>query len=137
MNDHPYLRAYLAGICVPTFFLMVAFLVFCTARFGCNVNLPIERYVAFPLALVPNLWGVWNIVYVARHGRFWLPLGWHGALLPLILMLSGFFIARLADVPMPGSLPLFVVACLPVAVIVYFLFWKHLVGFLNGMLGIA
>ena len=65
MNQHPYLRAYMAGIVVPTLVLLVAVTVFTFARYVCNVPVPIERVIVFPLAIVPNLWGLWNIIYIA------------------------------------------------------------------------
>jgi hypothetical protein len=54
MNEHPYLRAYMAGIALPTAFLLVALTVFCVARFVAQVPIPIERAIVFPMALIPN-----------------------------------------------------------------------------------
>jgi len=64
MNQHPYLRAYMAGIVVPTLVLLLAITAFALARYAFDVPLPIERVIIFPLSLVPNLWGLWNIIYI-------------------------------------------------------------------------
>jgi hypothetical protein len=137
MNRHPYLRAYMAGIAVPTVFMLVIFAFFCTVRFVYRVDVLIERVIVFPLALVPNLWGVWNILYTAHHSRRRLPLGIHGALLPAILLPLALAGAR----TLVPEFPTYVVPAfwmiLPGLLIVYYLAWKYLVGFLNGMLGIA
>ena len=103
MNSHPYLRAYMAGIPVPTVLLLGAFVTYCVARFGIDVNVPVERALVFPLALVPNLWGLWNILYVALRERRHPPLGIHGALLPLILMPSGLAVLGLVGIHVPGA----------------------------------
>jgi hypothetical protein len=135
MNVHPYLRAYMAGICIPTVFMLVIFAVFCTARFGYQVDVPLERAVVFPLALVPNLWGVWNIFYLALRKR--LPLGIHGALLPVILFPAAIFVARTVVGPFPSFFTTVMSLAIPVVLIVYYLVWKYLVGFLNRLVGIA
>ena len=56
MSQHPYLRAYLAGIAVPTMFLLVAAAAFSFARFVLDVPIPVERLLVFPMAVVPDLW---------------------------------------------------------------------------------
>jgi hypothetical protein len=33
-----------------------------------NVPVPIERVIVFPMAVVPNLWGAWNVLRVAAGG---------------------------------------------------------------------
>ena len=69
MNSHPYLRAYLAGIAFPTFFLLVFMTAYIIFRYVYNVPVPIERVIIFPVAAVPNLWGAWNILYAAGIAR--------------------------------------------------------------------
>src|SRR4029077_13052359 len=82
MVTHPYLRAYMAGIVVPTLGLLVALSAFVTLRLILHFPVPIERAIAFPMAIVPNLWGVWNMLYVRlRQSRHW-RIGAHGLLLP-------------------------------------------------------
>src|SRR5208282_3822125 len=82
MNNHPYLRAYMAGIAVPTPLLLVALMLFSIARFAYNVPIPLERVIIFPMAIIPNLFGVWNMLHLASRSYTHLPLGIHGAILP-------------------------------------------------------
>ena len=134
MNTHPYLRAYMAGIVVPTVFLLVAMTGFTLARFVYDVAIPIERVIVFPMAVVPNVWGVWNMLRVALGGDRW-PIGLHGALLPLVLMPLGLLLARTlaVDIVTPALLAAFA----PFAIAVYYLAWKYLVGYLNAVLSVA
>jgi hypothetical protein len=134
MNSHPYLRAYMAGIALPTFFMLFVLTAFIVARFVYNIPIPIERAIAFPMAVVPNLWGVWNILYAARHGRRW-PLGLHGAVLPLLLMPAGLLLAKHLGIDFVTWTLAATFA--PVGVAVYYLVWKYIVGFLNQTLGVA
>jgi hypothetical protein len=60
-----HLLAYMAGICLPTIFLLSAITAFAVS---------IERARVFPMAVVPNAWGVWNMFYLVLHSRRW-PLG--------------------------------------------------------------
>src|SRR5712692_7707928 len=97
MNSHPYLRAYMAGIVVPTILLLGAMTVFTITRCVYDVPIPIERIIVFPMALVPNLWGVWNMLYIAMRPSRW-PLSVHGAILPLLLIPAGWTLARVFDI---------------------------------------
>ena len=134
MNTHPYLRAYMAGIVVPTVFLLVAMTVFTLARFVYQVPIPIERVIVFPMAVVPNVWGVWNMLRVAVGGDRW-PIGLHGALLPLLLMPLGLLLLRTFAIDVITPALLAVLA--PFAISVYYLAWKYLVGYFNAVLGVA
>ena len=67
MNSHPYLRAYLAGIFVPTLVLPLILAGFITVRLVLALPVPIERFVIFPMAVVPSLFGLWNMLYLASH----------------------------------------------------------------------
>ena len=137
MNNHPYLRAYLAGIAVPTIFLLVVAAGFTMARYVYNIPIPIERVIVFPMAVVPNLWGLWNILFFAWRRRVPLSLGLHGALLPLLLGPLGLVASALLNFSIPGfAAHIFPVAA-PLALIVYYFAWKYLVGFLNRVLDLA
>jgi len=137
MNQHKYLRAYMAGITVPTIFLLIGVTVFCIARYVYNFPAPIERVMVFPMAVVPNLWGLWNIFFVALPAGKRLPIGFHGALLPFILGPLGILLTRALDFRLPiSSSGLFPVAAL-VAISAYYLVWKYIVGSLNQILGNA
>ncbi len=137
MNRHAYLRAYMAGITVPTIFLLLVATGFCVLRYVCNIPIPIERVIVFPMAVVPNLWGLWNLLFIASHERTHLPIGFHGAILPLVLAPLGFILTRVLDFPIPHV----VAQALPIggliALIAYYLVWKYVVQSLNGILGLA
>jgi|SRR5580765_6580782 len=136
MNTHPYLRAYMAGITVPTMLLVVAMTVFTISRYVYNVAVPIERIIVFPMAIVPNLWGLWNIVYVRLRSRRYLPIGFHGVILAFVQASLFFAVTRLVHFAVPD----FVISAFPIGfplvLIVFYLVWKHVVGFLNVLLGI-
>ena len=148
MNGHPYLRAYMAGISVPTPFLLVALTLFSIARFVYNVPIPVERVIIFPMAIIPNLFGVWNMVHLASRSRTHLPLGIHGAILPFILAPMGFFLARwlgFLKTTSHGFVYFGVVEIhyvhmalvFPAVLIVYYFVWKYLIGSFNRVAGIA
>ena len=148
MSNHPYLRAYMAGAMVPTVFMLFVLTMFCVARFVYHVPVPIERVIVFPMAIVPNLFGVWNMLYVALRSRRHLRIGLHGAVLPFILAPLGFAIATSLGFLAATSQGLVWFEVLripylrlglifPTVVIVYYLVWKHLIGSLNELLGIA
>ena len=128
-QNHPYLRAYMAGITVPTMFLLVVVTGFSILH---GVAAPWEQIIMFPMAVVPNLWGVWNVL----HCRWpWTTIGVHGAILPLLLVPAGFALARALEVPwisVTGA-----ATVLPVGIVVYYLAWKYLVAFFNEVLGVA
>ena len=148
MNTHPYLRAFLAGILVPTLVLPILLVAFIVLRLEMHISFPIERGLIFPMALVPGLWGLWNMLWQSSHSTTHLPLGVHGAFLPLLMMPMGAFIAIQAGVLTLHAasitwfntitLPYGVIALfLAAAMILYYLAWKYIVGFVNRVLGIA
>jgi hypothetical protein len=144
MRPHPYLRAYMAGIAVPTPFLLVVMTIFACFHFYLEVPSqfvlempawPLARAIVFPMAVVPNVWGLWNMLYLALRSRVRLSIGLHGAILPLILIPGGMALARVLDVfhiQLLYALPI-----IPVGMGIYYLAWKFLVGFLNQEMGIA
>ena len=137
MTKHIYIRAYMAGIFIPTLFLLVVMTVYCTARYAYNLPVPIERVIVFPMAAVPNLWGLWNILYVAFLSHRHVSLGLFGAALPLLLGPLGYAIARLLDFPVPHFIGGVFPIAFPIGLALYYLAWKYIVGFLNAELGIA
>jgi len=148
MNNHPYLRAYMAGICVPTPLLLVPLTLFFIARFVYNIPIPVERVIIFPMAIIPNLFGVWNLLHLASRARTRLSLGIHGAILPFIIAPAGFFLGcslgflqttrygltYFGVVEIPYK---FLAVVFPAVLIVYYLVWKYLIGFVNRVAGIA
>jgi hypothetical protein len=129
-------------------FLLVALSGFLIARYTFHIPIPIERAIIFPMAIVPNLFGVWNIFYLWLRPRPHLPIGFHGAILPFVLAPAGFIAATCSgfaaasstglvwfhQVVIPYSL-LSVAFCFALAA--YYLVWKYLVRFFNEVLGIA
>ena len=144
MKTHPFVRAYMAGIAVPTCMLIIILTVYAYNRFYFEVSsqfviplpgAPLDRAIVFPMAVVPNLWGAWNMLHLALRSRLRWSLGVHGAVLPLLLMPLGVALARSLDVfELNWEL---VLPMVPVGMTVYYLAWKHLVGFLNQEVGIA
>lgn len=137
MNQHPYLRAYMAGITVPTILLLAAATAFCIARYVCNVPVPIERIIVFPMAVVPNAWGLWNMIFLATHSRWRTPIGLHGALLPLFLAPLGIAMAGILHFPIPAIATKVFPIAIPVGLTLYYLAWKYLVSFLNRELSVV
>ena len=137
MNQHPYLRAYMAGVVVPTIFLLVGATVFAIARYVYNFPVPVERIIVFPMAVVPNLWGLWNVLFVAWRTRLQIPIGLHGALLPFLLAPLGMLLASILNFSIRGfATHIFPIAA-PLGLIAYYLAWKYLVGSLNRIVNLA
>jgi len=134
-GSHPYVRAYLAGIAAPTLFLLVGITGLAVARGAFDQPPAVERVIVFPMAVVPNLWGAWNMLYCRLQSGRWLPIGVHGAILPLLLLPAGYALAGVLEVHWipPGMAAL----GLPVVMAVYYLAWKYIVSFLNELLGVA
>ncbi len=129
MRGHPFLRAYMAGVLLPTWFLPIVLAVFVIAHVTGNVPAGLERAIVFPMAVVPNLWGIWNVLYLALGLRRRVSIGIFGAVLPVLLVPAGVALAAALDLRF-YTLGYAVVA-LPVAMAVYYLAWKYGVGFAN------
>lgn len=148
MNTHPYLRAYLAGIFVPTLVLPLILTLYITVRLVLALPVPLERFIIFPMAVVPFLFGIWNMIYLATHERTHLPIGAHGAILPFIGAPIGAFVAScLGMLQISGQgvtwfqavhVPYTYLAFLFLGGVAgYYLVWKYIVGFLNGVVGVG
>jgi len=137
MNKHPFLRAYLAGIAIPTVLLLVAMTAYTVIRYVYVVPIAIEKVIVFPMAAVPNAWGLWNVLHLAMWRRRQISIGLFGAVLPLLLAPGGYLVTRLLHFTVPAEVFHVSPFALPIGMIVYYLVWKHLVGFLNAELGIA
>lgn len=137
MNQHPYLRAYLAGIAVPTPVLLGVMTAYTVFRYVYNFPVPVERFIVFPMAVVPNAWGLWNVLFVALRSRVRLSVGLHGAILPILLGPLGLVVSVLLKFSIPGFAAHAFPILAPLALIVYYLVWKYVVGYLNRLLGIA
>ena len=88
------------------------------------------------MAIVPNLWGIWNVLYIRLRRRRYVSIGFHGAFLAFVQILIAFGITRLVSFEIPefmiGALPF----GLPIVPVIFYLVWKHAVAFLNAVLGI-
>jgi len=125
----------MAGITIPTAFLVVILAAFVTVHGVRPGPLALDRVLIFPMAIAPNLWGAWNVLYVLiRRRRDW-PLGRHGLLLAILAGSVASAIAHAAGVP--ASFFHTAVAVYPFGVVAYYLLWKYGVRFLNETLGIA
>ena len=136
MNRHPYLRAYLAGIGVPTVFLLLTMTAYTFLRYVYNLPIPIERVIVFPMAALPNAWGLWNLLYVAFAEKHHISLGLFGAVLPLLLAPVGYTLVRVLSFAVPPEIFHALPIAAPIAVVFYYLIWKYIVGFLNAELGV-
>ena len=148
MNTHPYLRAYLAGLFVPSLGLLLLLSGFVVVRLVFQMPVPIERGLVFPMALVPTLWGLWNMAHLCTRARTGLPIGLHGAILPLLIMPTGALLGSCLGVLALGQDGVtwfqnwqvsygLIAPCFMAALAGYYLVWKYIVGFVNGVLGIA
>ncbi len=148
MNTHPYVRAYLAGIAAPTMFMLVILALYVGVRYVAQVPFPLERGLVFPMALVPNIFGAWNMYYHRLSLSHKLSIGVHGAILPAFMMPIGYEISShlgllqlehsgmlwFGELHLAyGSLVLQFFA----AIIIYYLVWKHIVSFFNRVVGLA
>jgi hypothetical protein len=142
MNRHPYLRAYMAGITFP-----IAFLPFLVGAVLLTGAIPRQMALGFlfPLIVIPNAFGLWNMLYVKLHSHWRHPIGLHGAALPFFIAPLGLVVlgsAGLVQVTGRGVLyvntfwiPYWYFVFAPfVALAAYYLIWKYAVGFLNRML---
>jgi hypothetical protein len=148
MNNHPYLRAYLAGIFVPTLVLPLLLAAFIVVRIVLKAPVPIEQGLIFPMAVVPVLWGLWNMLFLCSYPRTHVSVGVFGAVLPLLMAPVGALVASCLGVLVLGShgatwfqacqVPYTLIAPSFLAALAgYYLVWKYIVGFLNRVLGIA
>ena len=89
------------------------------------------------MAGIPNAWGLWNVFFVAWCRRVSLSLGSHGGLLWILLAPLGIVVASLLDFSIPSIAAHAFPIIAPMMLILYYLVWKHVVGFLNRVLEIA
>lgn len=145
MDRHLYLRAYMAGIALPTVFLVIVVSGLALLRVAHHDSLPIGPDLIFPMAVVPNVFGLWDMLYVKLHQRWQHPIGLHGAALPFFLAPIGFAFAAAAGIARvhSGHIVYFEMYWIPywylvvgpfVGLAVYYLVWKYLVGYCNRAL---
>ena len=131
---HPFLRAYLAGIALPTMVIPVVIAGLALSNAG-GGDANIERVVIFPVGLAPNAWGLWNMFHLRLRRSREVPIGLFGAALVLLLAPAGYAVQTGLG-QMVWTRDLFVIG-FPAALALYYLAWKHLVARLNDLLGIG
>ena len=129
MKTHPYLRAYMAGVLLPSWFLLIVITVFLIALVTDRIPARLTSAIVFPMAIVPNLWGAWNALYQLPGLRRRVSIGAFGALLPLILVPAGLTLA--AELNLGFFTVRQAAMMLPVAMAIYYLAWKYAVAFFN------
>jgi len=145
MNRHLYLRAYMAGIVLPTVFLLIVVSALALVRVARHESLPIGPDLIFPMAIVPNVFGLWDMLYVKLHQRWQHPIGLHGAALPFFIGPAGFAFATATGIArlQNGHIVYFELYWIPywyfliapfIALAVYYLVWKYVVGYFNRVL---
>lgn len=126
----------MAGITIPTVLLLFIMTAFSIARYALDVSVSLERIIVFPMAIVPNLWGLWNMLFVRlRHHRY-VPIGLHGAVLAFVQALLVFGVSRLVGFEIPEIVASVFPIGLPIVAVIFYLTWKHAVAFFNAILGI-
>jgi hypothetical protein len=134
MNRHPYLRAYMAGILLPTWVLLVIVFLYLLGHAMRSIPSGLERAIIFPMAVVPNVWGVWNVLYLSLHLKNRVSIGIFGAILPLLLVPVGIWVASALDVSFYTASRAAI--ALPVILVIYFLMWKYAVAYFNRVVDV-
>jgi hypothetical protein len=126
------MRAYMAGVVTPTI-VVCAVAIAVGFRFA-RIPRDVERAMVFPMAIIPLTWGAWDALYIVVRRASPVPLGWFGALLPVLLIPGGVVLAHglgLTFVTVKGAL-----IALPPTMVAYVVLWKYVVGFLNRLVGV-
>ena len=74
---------------------------------------------------------------MALRSRLQLPIGLHGALLPILLAPLGILVTSLLNFPIPSFAAHAFPIAAPIGLLVYYFAWKYLVGLCNRVQGIA
>jgi hypothetical protein len=131
---HPYLRAYLAGIALPTMimpFVLIGLSLYNSAAHPFHV----EDVLVFPMGLVPNAWGLWNVLYLWLSRGRRMPIGIFGSALVVVIVPLALAI-QLALGKVIWTAELFAIG-FPMALVVYYLAWRIVVAGINDVLGIG
>lgn len=129
MKSHPFLRAYMAGVLLPTWFLLIVLASLSISHFTVHTAAGLERAIIFPMAVVPNVWGVWNVIYLGLRLHHRISIGMFGAFLPVLLVPAGVVLVSVMGLEFYSVRQAAFV--LPVVMAIYYLLWKYGVNFLN------
>ena len=132
MRGHPYIRAYMAGVLLPSWFLLIVLGGFLVGHLTQRLPAGLERALIFPMAVVPNLWGLWNLLYVSLGLKERISIGAFGAVLPVVLVPAGVGLASALGLRFYTAG--YALVALPAIMAVYYLAWKYGVGFFNRVL---
>ena len=129
---HPYVRAYLTGVALPTLVVCLAGSI-AVLSFD-RLDPPLQRALLLPIVTNPVVWGIWNVVWVALGPRRRVEIGWHGAMLAVLLIGVGVWLAARLDVsqvtPQRGAIVL-----IPTG-LAYYVLWRYGVSFPNALVGL-
>src|SRR4029450_8539718 len=84
---HRYVRAYLAGVALPTLVVCAAGLLI-VGVFD-RLDISVQPALIVPLATNPLIWGIWNVAWVALGDQRRALIGWYGVLLADLLIGAG------------------------------------------------
>ena len=131
---HPFIRAYMAGIALPTMVVPLVVATLAMAHAGGRGE-DLERVLIFPVGLAPNAWGLWNIFYVWIRRHREIPIGPFGIVLVVIIAPAAFAL-QVTLGQMVWTRDLFVIG-FPLTLVIYYLAWKHGVARLNDLVGVG
>ena len=135
MKGNLFLRAYMAGVLLPTWILLLVLGAVVIAHLTGHSLPRLQSAIVFPMAVVPNVWGLWNLLYASMHLSERVSIGVFGALLPLALVPAGVGLA--ASLGLDFYSVRHAVVVLPVLMVVYYLAWKYAVAYFNRVVGVA
>ncbi len=137
MNQHKYLRAYMAGIVAPTIFLLVVVMGFTILRLCLQCPRSARARDRVSDGRRAQLLGPLECFLCGVRSRLHLSIGLHGALLPFLLAPLGIVLTSLLNFSIPGFARHAFPILAPLVLILYYLLWKYLVGFLNRVVNLA
>jgi hypothetical protein len=113
----------MAGVLLPTWALLIVLSPYVVAHAMYRTPPGLDRAIVFPMAVLPNVWGLWNVLYVCLRLRQRVPIGVFGPILlfswlrPVshfhLRLDLGFYTLRHAA------------AAIPLISAVYYLAWKY------------
>jgi hypothetical protein len=124
----------MAGVLLPTWVLIVVLSLYVVAQPMYHMPPGIDRAIVFPMAVVPNVWGLWNVLYVGLRLRQRVPIGVFGAILPFLLAPAGVALSSALDLGFYTMRS--AAAAVPVISAAYYLAWKYAVAFFNRIVGL-
>src|SRR5262245_56658459 len=132
VRAHRYVRAFLAGIAVPTVVVGVAGTI--AVVFFDDLEPSVQRALILPIAINPIIWGCWNVLWAALGPPRRARIGWHGAVLAILLIGLGLLLAPRLSVS--GVTLQRGAAVLVPTGFAYYILWRYAVSFLNSLVWI-